>query len=166
MSYNYKTYWEGRFFTGDPNPDWMTEVSSLVIPGTVLDLGCGSGRFADCFDPDSYVGLDLNQENIDEALLNWPDHDFRVSDFLVDDWWHENWDNIFAWTVLEHVEPSEIKELAQKMKNSAKNIIFGEPSGVPNVDHCFKHDYESLFEVTKKVEVKPGFYLYQAKGHR
>lgn len=48
--------------------------------GTVLDFGCGCGRYADCFPADKYTGVDGHEGNVSNAKGFYPDHTFLLHD--------------------------------------------------------------------------------------
>src|SRR2546428_10277452 len=46
----------------------LTDLTRSLLDGrAVLDLACGNGRWLDRFNPDEYVGLDLNERMLYEA---------------------------------------------------------------------------------------------------
>lgn len=47
---------------------------------SVLDLACGNGRWLKRFAPASYVGIDLNEEMLEQARRRFPDYDFIEGD--------------------------------------------------------------------------------------
>lgn len=59
----------------------LTEVLRAALSGrSVLDLGCGNGRWLDRFEPSSYVGIDLNRLMLAEARKRYPAARFLQAD--------------------------------------------------------------------------------------
>lgn len=55
----------------------LTKVVREVMNGkSVLDIGCGNGRWLDRFKPSSFVGLDLNDGMLNEAKRRYPKSQF------------------------------------------------------------------------------------------
>jgi SAM-dependent methyltransferase len=49
----------------------------------VLDLACGNGRWLERFDPEGYVGIDLNEQMLSEALTHFPGAQFVRGDMTA-----------------------------------------------------------------------------------
>lgn len=58
----------------------VREFLALWANKRVLDVGCGWGRFATCFSPEQYVGIDFSKKMIDEAKKRYPEYTFKVAD--------------------------------------------------------------------------------------
>lgn len=158
--FDYETYWHGREFPYDNlNLIWREEISEIVGNDSVLELGCGAGRMAPCFNPDKYLGIDINSRDIDYARVNHPEYKFEVADLVKYDIGDYDW--VFTWTTLELVPPELMEGIAKKLKG--KKLLFCEPahkSFVPNVDYCFDHDYKKIFNVDEVGPIDGIIYLH------
>lgn len=144
MSYDYKDYWGHATYTAGFNPDWIGIIQKHLAPGSVLDVGCGTGRFVDAFKDREYVGMDISPDNINQARQNYSGKFFMVAD-LVEKEMNPGVDNVFTWTVLEHIPPELIGGVIEKLKTWGKNVLIIEPIGSgPTAEHCFLHDYEKM----------------------
>jgi len=70
---------------------------------TVLDVGCGTGSFADCFKGE-YTGIDINQDYIRKAGTKGNGH-FMVADATALPFGPETFDLVFTLGLLHHVDP-------------------------------------------------------------
>jgi len=105
--------------------------ASLPI-GSVLDVGCGTGDFAQLFDParTRYLGIDISEKMIAECRRLFPTHEFRVADGDSIDAADASLDLVLSIGVLEYLpDPvSHLKELARITKPGG-NIIVTVPNG-------------------------------------
>lgn len=153
MTYNYKKHWENSSYGSVDDHTWDKFITPYLIPGSVLDIGCGSGRFIDFLSKDrDYTGLDISHLAIKGAEERHPDLKFSVKDIVT--WEPEGfYDNVFCWTTLEHIPPEHIETVANKISALGQNIIIGEPMDPDKVGsegwaaHCFNHPYKDLFDV-------------------
>lgn len=119
--------------------EWR-QIKYLVNPAwSVLELGCGSGRWSKYF-PD-YTGIDISPTLLAYAKKKYPEgkffhHDMR---YPVPD----KWDLIFTFTSWLHVSPEDIA----KVRLPDTNLLFVEPHQPSYVEYCFTHDYPKLFGV-------------------
>lgn len=164
--YDYKHYWGSGQYQAERNPGWNAQIRAHLLPGSVLDLGCGSGRFTEAFDGHRYFGIDISPASIDIARTLYPDAEFMVGDiteFITD---KMTWKNIFTWTTLEHIWPEKIEAVADYMKTHSRQIIIVEPlaNDITWAGHCFKHDYHKLFNIIKEEPIEGNVHLMVAKG--
>jgi len=169
--YNYKAHWESSNYGAGPDHQWDEHIKKFLIPGTVLDIGCGAGRFTETLAANpydkNYLGIDIAGAAISVAVANNPHLNFSVQDIVT--WEPEDtYDNVFTWTVLEHLPHEVMKGVAEKLKRIGKNIIMGEPfqEGVDDTTwaaHCHNHNYKELFDVIEEIDLG-SIKLYRAKG--
>jgi 2-polyprenyl-3-methyl-5-hydroxy-6-metoxy-1,4-benzoquinol methylase len=84
--------------------DRRIAVSRPYLTGRVLDVGCAEGHLAQHVAAGDYVGVDLDDEILDEARRNWPDHTFLSLGALDA---AERFDTMVALAVVEHVPDPE-----------------------------------------------------------
>ena len=101
-----------------------------LLRGRVLDVGCGSGAFAQFFEQANYVGVDLDSLSLERARVAFPQYFFR--DRLPES--GEMFDSIVSLAVIEHVSSPEqfLSELAEFMRDEKSRIVVTTPH--PSVD--------------------------------
>ncbi len=130
----------------------------------VLDVGCGSGRFAEYLKHISYTGVDFSKNLINEAKKRFPNQKFIVGDVLSLAFKDNSFDKIYSIAVLHQIPKeeyrvkalSEIKRVLKEdgfayitvwdVKNSSK-IIKESPSSY------FLEDKEKNLNTEKKSTV-------------
>lgn len=149
--------WSKKVRIAQPPEDWwLDEISKLLKEGAVLDIGCGSGRFAGVLSKNNdYLGIDINSSEIDEAKRLHPKQEFVCSDILTWYGW-KKFDNIFSWVSLQHIPPPDIYELFKIMKKNSNNFIFCEVITPITSDYQWTHPYEEYFKLVKKIQVMSG----------
>jgi SAM-dependent methyltransferase len=95
--------------------------------GSVLDVGCGTGDFAQLFDParTHYVGIDISERMIAESRRLFPAHQFKVADGDSIHAANESVDLVLSIGVLEYLpDPlSHLTELARVTKPGGAIIV-------------------------------------------
>lgn len=89
---------------------------SLGTP-RVLDLGCGTGEYAELFDPGRYVGVDIHPGYVEFARKRRPAHRFVVAD--VRSWSGEKprFDLVMVNGVLHHLDDTGVQEFLRTAKS-------------------------------------------------
>ena len=111
----------------------------LFSEGNILDIGCGSGRFAKVlydnnFDGE-YLGIDFSKNAIDYCKKIYP-YEFRVDN--VFDISMDRFDNVVLLELFEHV----INDICL-VERVCKDLIFSVPSfGGPSHVRYFKNIYD------------------------
>jgi SAM-dependent methyltransferase len=84
-------------------------VATLDRP-RVLDLGCGTGEYAELFDPERYLGVDIHPGSIAFAAAHRPSHRFECAD--VRDWKGPElrFDLVLVNGVLHHLDDDAARE--------------------------------------------------------
>ena len=89
---------------------WLTRFADALPPkGTILDLGCGTGRplagwlIAEGF---ALTGADFSEPMLALARERWPDGDWRLADMRTLDF-PERFDGIIGWDSFFHLTPDE-----------------------------------------------------------
>jgi ubiquinone/menaquinone biosynthesis C-methylase UbiE len=100
--------------------------------GSVLDVGCGTGDYAQLFDPGrtSYLGIDISDRMIAECARLFPAHRFKVADGDSIEAANGSFDLVLSIGVLEYLtDPvSHLSELARVTKPGG-NVIVAVPNG-------------------------------------
>jgi SAM-dependent methyltransferase len=133
---------------GKPNPEgaWLGQyLSDVASHGRVLEFGCGPGRISCGFDPESYIGVDINPRAIEYARERNPAHRFEVvGDELPDA------DVCLFHTVLMHIPDEDLVPLLKRIR--APVIYVSEMlgrhrrrEGDPPVFNREIEDYEDAF---------------------
>ena len=99
---------------------------------SVLDVGCGTGDFAQLFDParTRYLGIDISEQMIAESRRLFPAHQFKVADGDAIEAADESVDLVLSIGVLEYLpDPvNHLKELARVTKPGG-SIVITVPNG-------------------------------------
>lgn len=116
----------------------------MVGDDSVLDFGCGDGRFVESFTPEQYTGVDINPHAIDYCKKRYPDYRFGFS--------IHHRDVALCFTSLLHVPDSEIENTINRL-SCCDRVIVGEimgrgwrRNGNPPVYNRDKGEYFSMFE--------------------
>lgn len=166
MSYNYKKHWEGSNYGGGAEHTWDEFILSLLVPGSVLDVGCGAGRFVETLSKDrGYMGVDISSLAIQDIKKRYPELPFEKRDIVE---WSGNgrkWDNVFSWTVLEHIPHEHIEQVIDNLSKMADNLVICEPvpDGAEWAEHCFPHHYEDLLDIRRRIDMGSVF-LHQCRS--
>lgn len=81
----------------------------------VLDVGCGTGEFAQLFDPRSYLGVDVSERYVRFAERRNPRHGFECSDMLAWESGGRTFDLVLVNGVLHHLDDATASALLRKV---------------------------------------------------
>lgn len=101
------------------------------LHGRVLDVGCGSGMLASIVAPENYLGIDIDQQSLKKARLNYPQHQFQSNLPST----RSDFNTIVALAVIEHLSKTTkfLSDLTELLANSSEaRIIITTPH--PSVD--------------------------------
>jgi len=101
-----------------PDKDGPDLVRYFVGEGKVCDVGCGIGRVAPLFEPDRYIGIDINEKAVVRARKEIPDHDFEV----VEHGEYPPADTYLFHTVALHIPDDELPNVASRLRGRV--VIF------------------------------------------
>lgn len=130
---------------GKTNPEgWdLGPVLRAMCHGTVLDIGCGNGRLAKHFNPDSYLGVDISPACLASARHRHPDHAFQTYN-------GQSANTALLYTVLLHVSDDDVQAFADAIH--CKRIVVAEVmgrhwrrDGDPPVYNREPEEYEAIF---------------------
>jgi len=101
--------------------EYLRELLNLEGDEKILDLGCGWGSMLKYLKDQGHrgemTGFTLSQEQLtyDQQTLGL---DVSLIDFITTPFEHSTYDRIYSIGALEHVRPSELKKLYQKIYNA------------------------------------------------
>lgn len=120
-------FWRGNASLRDitPKGERFPEVGLFnalrtACAGSVFEFGCGDGRLAPAFEPEHYIGFDINPAALAAARRANPAYRFMTE-------WHTA-DTFLAHTVLLHVPDDEIDGLIDRALSYSR-IVIGEVMG-------------------------------------
>lgn len=99
----------------------LFQALSAACLGMVFEFGCGDGRLSSAFDPNHYVGYDINPSALAAARSNNPAQRY------VEEW--EPADTFLAHTVLLHVPDDMIGDLLARARMGYRRVVIGEVMG-------------------------------------
>lgn len=134
LSYDPKEYWENRADsweetqadTCENEKEIMKEIKK-INPKSILDLGCGTGNWANKFKDVKYLGVDISSKLIEYAKKRAPGKKFIVDDIRTLNKVNEKYDLAFSYTAFLHVPEENMMEAVKAISRVAKKIIFIEP---------------------------------------
>ena len=103
----------------------IKEIKKLK-PKDIIDLGCGTGRWADLLPIDEYLGLDFSKKLIKEAQRKHPDKKFITADILEYKP-EKKHDLAFTFATLLHIKPPDFEKYIEALKGIADRAVFVEP---------------------------------------
>ena len=115
-------------------PSHKTEykVASTLINSAsqILEIGCGSGQFAKYVSAANWLGIDLNESAVNEAIdsgLNAICFDFESGDLDVLP--HQSFEYVVSFQTIEHLsDPSTLFNFASKVLTPGGKLILGGPA--------------------------------------
>lgn len=92
------------YFDSQPIPEVDAFIKKHYKGGSVIDYGCGCGRYAHCFPDDVYIGIDGHEGNIKAAKKLHPNKEFVCTD--LEEWvqGYITIDNLFSSVVFDQIE--------------------------------------------------------------
>ena len=152
---------------------YLAHIKELVCslnPSSVLDIGCGDGRFIGMLDRGiaRRVGIDLSERSICFAHAFYPEIEFRAGDACELD---ETFDLVVSIEVLEHVPDNQtgkfLRTLAERTNMGGHAIISVPTTVVPlNKKHYRHYDLElfreELASSGARLEIVKVDYVYRS----
>lgn len=138
--------------SGKNNPEGWDVWSFLgeLARGSVLEVGCGLGRLCEAFDPNQYLGADINESALVRAREKHPGYTFET--------YHgQSADTALLYTVLLHISDDDLSGFVAGI--NADRVIVAEVmgrewrrSGNPPVFNRDLEDYIEAFAGFECVE--------------
>ncbi len=163
FEYDPKAYWEKRAENWDKQAgDKLPDIEKLeplfleIKPETILDVGCGSGRWYPYFKKQGvkYRGIDISENLVRMAQQKFPQGMFKTA--KVEDIPKPpiKFDLAFCYTTLEHVTEKEFPKAVKALKQCAKKLILVEPVNFKSRHYCHVHLYNQHFNVIKEIPLE------------
>lgn len=96
----------------------------------LLDLGCGTGAMAGCFQPDVYVGVDPDRRYLARALTRHPRHRFSRMDGRALAFGDSCFDAVLIGGVIHHLDDHDalalLREAKRVLKRRAGRLVLWE----------------------------------------
>lgn len=107
---------------GKENPEGWDVWSFLgdLAVGSVVEIGCGTGRLCRAFPPDRYLGTDINPAALARAAEAHPDYSFEL-------YAGQSGDTALLYTVLLHIRDEDLPGFVSKIR--ADRVILAEVMG-------------------------------------
>lgn len=177
--YHYIPQFQNEKFQQNYNFSWGYEYLSYlyftmekikeIAPSSLLDVGCGDGRFLHEVNKQlsiaNLLGVDYSQKAIDLAKILNPSILFIAGDIKNRELSKNKFDCITLIETLEHIPPEETKDFLIGVKNFLKpegRLILTVPSdNVPVTPKHYRHFNETSLKETIKdsFEIEKIFYL-------
>ncbi len=87
---------------------------------SVLDCGCGTGIYANCFAPEVYTGIDISQGYIKRCKQRCPRHQFHVMDATKLEFPDGSFSSAMISGVLHHLDDSQAHQVCKEVRRVLK----------------------------------------------
>lgn len=159
--YHPKEYWENRaeswaqladqgYSLPQEDRDEIAKWLASLDYKSVLDIGCGNGRFVEMLDRGDYVGIDISSKLVKLAKQRFPDKKFKELKIENACNISRKFDLIFSYTALEHITEDNWPKAVAELKEIGKKILLIEPMDFDSIGHCHAHDYGKAFKILRK----------------
>lgn len=155
--FDYIKQWQNSTFDASIPSDWASLIRKYLKGKSVLDIGCGMGRFTSVFSDYDYTGLDISEPAIN-FCKNRYEGKFICADLVTFDT-KRKYDNVFSWVTLEHIVPEHINDVCKKIRKWSDNLVIAEPMGFESGVYCFDHDYIKLLNLKKNEQINNITYI-------
>jgi SAM-dependent methyltransferase len=98
--------------------DMQTLISRFFVPGSVADIGCGSGRDAAWLSGQGFqvTGYDASPGLLEQALLRHPGIEFRVGTLpRLEALGTARFDNVYCETVIMHLPAADVAPAVRRL---------------------------------------------------
>jgi glycosyltransferase involved in cell wall biosynthesis len=163
--YDPESYWQARADSWEqqaghnvmPFEKEIKKVLNRIEYESVLDIGCGNGRYVDMFKGKKYAGFDISTKLVSFAKQFYPQCKFAVGDVRSFMTGEVVYDLGFSFTTLQHVSPKDLGLAADRIKRACKTFVLIESQGFKSADYCSDHDYSKHFNIirTEKLPKDP-----------
>ena len=127
---------EGALEVADPTPMYVLPFVADIFKdfpqeGTLLDIGCGDGRFVPLLPdlgipPERYLGMDLAEAQVRFAQKRFPNHSFEAGSFYeVGECYPGRFSGLWCTSVLMHIPRSRLSEALSSLRASMQRDAVG-----------------------------------------
>jgi 2-polyprenyl-3-methyl-5-hydroxy-6-metoxy-1,4-benzoquinol methylase len=148
---NQAGYIHERWGAGDWDVPVLDRIIQTYRPGSILDIGCGSGRLFGLYlqhGISNILGVDISEEALRLARERYPNVVTRLGRLEDTVRPTEAFDLMISNRVLQHVPTRSIAQVVQQLCSVGRLIYINELSASDNESEEFsmvRHDYERLF---------------------
>jgi SAM-dependent methyltransferase len=136
----YRDFWQGKDgirnvipragrsgeYPERPSFDPLKVLPDIIKGRPVCEIGCGYGRLCSAFEPNKYVGCDINVEAIHMASEDYPDYSFHI----INEYRYPPSMAKFAYTVAMHIPDDEYPLMVKAMcESTGDQIVIAEILG-------------------------------------
>lgn len=82
---------------------------------SILDVGCGTGSLAHCFDSTNYLGVEISPRYVTHARRRHPRHSFKVMDATQLQLGDASFDQVLVAGVLHHCDDSVARQIVSEI---------------------------------------------------
>ncbi len=103
----------------------------------ILDVGCGTGEYSDCFNPQNYIGIDISHDYIKHARKT-KDRKFLVMDATNLSFPNNCFDIILIVAILHHLDDKQASRVLKEAKRVLKSngrILIMEDAKIKDLDN-------------------------------
>jgi 2-polyprenyl-3-methyl-5-hydroxy-6-metoxy-1,4-benzoquinol methylase len=131
----------------------------FVRPGTsILNVGCGNGKFEACFDLERFIGvryegIDFAKKTVDAIQHKFPDFHFWVGD-VTKTKFDQHYDVICVFEVLEHISTHQVIHVLKKLQASLKpegHLLVAVPTNEPLLEMFPSNPNEHVRLYTREI---------------
>lgn len=137
-----------RGFTRTEDYYFMQDKLQSIQPKSVLDIGCGRGRYFPMYDQvERVVAIDISEKALARIPLAYKnDKRFHIKAMPVEELeLYEPIDLVISNMVLAHVPPALIRKAIRRIARVTTEVVLNE-NVIDEGHYCFVHKYETLFE--------------------
>ena len=115
-------------FNRDEHRQQIAEFSPRSGVAKVLDIGCGTGIYANHFSPEQYCGIDISPVYVASATARFPQHQFQQMDARSLQFSDGEFDAAFISGVLHHLSDKDaiavLREAARVIRRTGRLVVW------------------------------------------
>lgn len=157
MAAQINNYWETSKLEAEWYSKLDTYLKEVILPGTVLEVGCGSGKVHVLLGNRPYIGVDISESMLELHRKAFPDSQLHKVEPYILPFDDNSQDVVLCISVLQHIDCAEIgKLLAELCRVARKKLIIstwagmGEPIVAKDADGFWQNTY-NVREIVKQI---------------